>query len=187
MKTHTSTTPDNEKDFAQTPIWFIKSLQSFLSITFDLDVCAQALTAKAPLYFSLEDDVYYEQTSVRIGSDGLLCDWHKNNWANPPFSNIEPWMNKSAKEAGKGNQTCLIYPDNTETAYSRFAWQHADTIIRMPFRLGFLRPDGTPFLDKHGKKQGPQFPCAVALFTKIGLVAPTRVIYHDFREGFETK
>ena len=185
MKAYKSTTPDNEKDFAQTPVWLVKSLQIFLSITFELDVCAQQSTAKAPFYFSLEDPEKLHSSSTRIGSDGLLCDWKSHNWCNPPFSNIEPWMAKAVVEAEQGKQTYLIYPDNTETAYSRFAWQHADTIIRMPFRLGFIRPDGSPFLDKKGKKQGPQFPCAVALFTKIGLVAPTRVIYHDFRIGFE--
>lgn len=174
MKTHTSTTPDNEKDFAQTPWWLVFSLESFMGENFDLDVCAMKETAKCNNYYSLEE-----------GADSLKLGWHKFNFCNPPFTNIQAFMEKAVEEAKEGGSTCLIYPDNTETAYSRFAWQHADTIIRMPFRLGFIRPDGTPFLDKKGKKQGPQFPCAVALFTKIGLVAPTRVIYHDFRIGFE--
>lgn len=174
MKQTKSTTKASEKDCAQTPPWFIKSLESLLGETFKLDVCANKATAKGECYYSLDED----------GMDGLELPWSKVNWCNPPFSDIKPWLRRASFEAMKGHSTAVIFPDNTETEYSRFAFEGADTIIRMPFRLCFLRPDGTPFLDKHGKKQGPQFPCCVAWYTPIGVKSPTRTIYHDFREGF---
>lgn len=169
-----SNTPESEKDCAQTPWWFIRSVEHLIGSPFTLDVCAMETTKKAPLCYTLER-----------GESGLELGWGAMNWCNMPFSNIEPWIEKSASESADiGAMSMLLFPDNTETAYSRLAWEKADTIIRMPFRLNFLRPDGTEFLDKHGKKQGPQFPVVCAWFTPMGLKAPTRTMYHDFREGF---
>lgn len=170
MKEYKSNTPVKEKDLAQTPVWFIKSLEDFLGTRFALDVCALDVTAKAPDFLSLAN-----------GDDGLKDSWSDSNWCNPPFSDITPWVMKAKNEARCNRNTALIMPDNPDTKYCRAAWEYADTIIRMPFRLKFLRPDGTPFLDKKEKEQSPQFPCQVAWFTKIGLTAPTRMIYYDFR------
>lgn len=170
-----SSTPKNEKDFAQTPMWFVESLLDFIGKkNFVLDVCANKATSKGLNYFSLEEN----------GQDSLILDWAPNDFCNPPFSNIMPFIEKAAYEAAKGNQTCMIMPNNPETAYVRKAKELADTIIEMPFRLKFLRPDGGMFLDKKGKESGPLFSCLVAIFTPIGLKCPTRNIYHDFRIGF---
>jgi len=174
MNDNKSNTPANEKDLAQTPLWFIVSLQDYLRQGFTLDVCALPTTAKVFKYYSLEE--------VR---NGLKLPWDRLNFLNPPFSDILPWLNKAVIEAKLGNSTLAIFPDTTETKYSRYAAHFADTLIRMPFRLKFLRPDGTPFTDDKGRIQSPKFPVVAALFTPIGLRAPTRQIYHDFRIGFE--
>jgi len=174
MKNYNSNTPISEKDCAQTPPWFIASLEDLMAKEFDLDACALPQTAKAEKFYSLEND-----------QNGLELPWAPLTWCNPPFSDIQPWLEKAWREAEyDGNTTCVIMPDNTETGYSRYALEKADTIIRMPFRLQFLRPDGTRFLDKKGKPQSPQFPCQVAIFTALGNYAPTRQFYHDFRVGF---
>jgi len=171
MKDFSSTTPESEKDLAQTPEWFVRSLSGFTGIRFKLDACANESTSKCARYYSISERC----------EDGLALPWIDGTWCNPPFSNITPWIRKAASEADLGVRSAIIFPDNTETEYSRVAFELADSIIRMPFRLKFLRPDGSEFLDRKGKKQGPQFPCCVALFTKIGLVMPTRTAYYDFR------
>ena len=173
MNDNKSNTPKKEKDLAQTPLWFIGSLQAYLRQEFTLDVCALPTTAKAFKYYSLEE-----------GRDGLLLPWDRLNFLNPPFSDILPWLEKAVSEAKIGNSTLAIFPDNTETLYSRYAAHVADTLIRMPFRLKFLRPDGTPFTDDKGRIQSPKFPVVAALFTPIGLRTETRFVYHDFRKGF---
>lgn len=173
MNDNKSNTPASEKDLAQTPWWFIESAQSYFREQFSLDVCAQAATAKCDNYFSLES-----------GKDALELPWCWFNWCNPPFSDITPWIEKAALEADLGNQTVMIFPDTPETEYSRLAALHADTLIRMPFRLKFLRPDGEPFRDDKGRIQSPKFPVVAALFTPIGLKTATRFTYHDFRTGF---
>lgn len=175
MKNNQSTTKASEKNSAQTPWWFMESLQNYLGSSFDLDVCANKNTAKCHAYFSLEED----------GDNGLINSWHDINFCNPPFDNLSSWINKSVEEAGYHKSTAMLFPDTPETVYSRLAFDHADTIIKMPFRLKFLRPDGTPFLDGKGKPQGPQFACQVAWFTPLGLKVPTRTVYHDFRIGYK--
>jgi len=169
-----TTTPESEQDCAQTPWWFIKSLEDFTSLKIDLDVCCSASTAKAADFLSLEYDC-----------DGLKGSWDNVNWCNPPYSDVNPWVEKSYAESLGGNTTLMLIPDKSEVGYTRLAREHADTVIHMPFRLNFLRPDGTEFLDKNSKKQGPKFPVCVYIFTPQGLKMPIRDIYHDFRVGFK--
>ena len=75
----------------------------------------------------------------------------------------------------------MLIPDKPEVKYTRLCRTLADTIIHMPFRLNFLRPDGSEFLDKDGKKQGPKFPVMLVIFTPWGQAVPVRDIYIDFR------
>ncbi len=184
-----STTPEKEKDLAQTPWWFIKSLEARLERKIDIDVCALAKTAKAEIYYSLED-----------GNDALKSHWVEDYqecveqdfvyplaYCNPPFSDIHPWIDKSLEMVNVGADVAMLLPNNPETSYVRKAKRYAETIIEMPWRMRFLKPDGSEFLDKNGKKQGPKFSCLIALFTRHGLSNPTHHTYHDFREGFYGK
>lgn len=177
MKNSTSTTKLSEKNSAQTPCWFVDSLESYLGRDFTFDVCANKETAKCVGYYSLDEQ----------GDDALKLPWDTINFCNPPFSEITPFIEKAISEAKLGKSTAMIFPAVSETAYSRLAFDHADTIIKMPFRLKFLRPDGTPFLGPNGKIQGPQFACQVAWITPLGLKVPTRTVYHDFRIGYKDK
>lgn len=172
MKGHVSTTPENEKDFAQTPQWFFDALERHvMRRKFKLDVCAEMRTAKCKKYYTLQR-----------GQDGLKESWSSLNWCNPPFSNITPWVEKAVKETFKGKDSVMIMPNNPETEYVRMAKAAAQTIIEMPFRLQFVKPDGTPFLTKKGKPSTPQFSCLLALFTPLGLHTKSQNTYIDFRE-----
>jgi len=183
-----STTPESEKDLAQTPWWLINSVESFIGGKFDIDVCCLYETKKAPYYISLVD-----------GDDAMLKDWRGHDsegfdlerslaWCNPPFSSVMPFIERAVEQAELfSTTTVMIIPNNSEVTYRRKLKEVCDTFIEMPFRLQFLRPDGTPFLDKKGKPQGPKFSCAIGIITPIGLKVPSRVIEHDFRVGFYGK
>jgi phage N-6-adenine-methyltransferase len=171
MENHNTTTPEGEGDLAQTPVWFVEALQKYLQQDFDLDVCALARTAKCKQYYSLAER----------GEDALKLSWAITNFCNPPYSDIKPWIIKAGKEAMSGSTTAILIPDKPETDFTRTSRRISDTIIHMPFRLRFLRPDGTEFLDPKGKKQGPKFAVAVHLITPHGLKMPVRDVYVDFR------
>lgn len=175
-----STTPESEKDCGQTPKWLISSIESLLGNTFDLDVCCLPKTAKAKNFFSLEVD-----------QDCLKLPWVGNAygptlaWCNPPFSDVMTFIDRAVDQCEvHGTTTVMIIPNNPEVAYRRKLKEVCDTFIEMPFRLKFLRPDGSKFLDKNGKEQGPKFSCAVGIITPIGLRIPSRVVEYDFRAGF---
>jgi len=177
MNLNNTTTPESEQDCAQTPWWFIKSLEDYTNLKITLDVCCSPKTAKSFQFYSLDKN--------SNGINGLETSWVDVNYCNPPYSDIKPWVEKSWLESGRGNTTLMLIPDKPEVGYTRFAREHADTVIHMPFRLNFLRPDGSEFLDKNGKKQGPKFPVCVYIFTPQGLNMPVRDVYHDFRVGFK--
>ncbi len=56
------------------------------------------------------------------GFDGLLVDWGKSNYVNPPFGSIPPangkgrkrgmtaWVRKAIAEQAKGNRVVMVYP-----------------------------------------------------------------------------
>ena len=174
LENNNSNTPEEEKDLAQTPPEFVKALEKYLRISFRLDVCALKRTAKCGEYYSLAER----------SEDAFKLPWSPTaNFCNPPYSDIKPWVLKAAKEAMKGcSLTALLVPDKPETDYTRNARALADTVIHMPYRMKFLRPDGSGFVDKDGKPQGPKFACCVYIFTPWGLNQNIRDTYVDFRK-----
>lgn len=180
VNNHNSTTTESEKDLGQTPWWLIESLESFMGCKLELDVCCLHATSKADQYFTLESghDCFKEEWVNELGDRTVA-------WCNPPFSNVMPFIDRAVEQCKKhGTITAMIIPNNPEVAYRRKLKEVCDTFIEMPFRLKFLRPDGSKFLDRNGNEQGPKFSCAVGIITPVGLKVPSRVVEHDFRVGF---
>lgn len=183
-----STTPKEDKDLAQTPWWFIKSVEHYFESTIDIDLCCIPETAKAEYYYSLVN-----------GDDALESNWGEDalefgeenplGYCNMPFSNILPWIEKAEHEADTNNfSTIMLMPNTPETAYVRRIKKVAELVIEMPFRLRFLRPNGEPFISQTtGRENQPKFSCLLGLVTKEGLSQETRHTYHDFREGFKPR
>ncbi len=171
MDLNNTTTPPAEQDLAQTPWWFVKAVENWQGSKFTLDVCANAATAKCEAYYSLDE----------MGLNSLVLPWSTNNWCNPPYSNVMPWVQKARKEAKLGNRSVLLIPDKPEVACCRAAWTLANAVYHMPFRLNFLRPDGSQFTDKDGKKQGPKFPVWLCVFDSPEITGRPFVDYVDLR------
>lgn len=87
----------------ETPQDLFDKLNNFYQ--FQLDVCATEKNAKCPNFISPEQD-------------GLLQDWAKVNWMNPPYGReISHWIKKAFKEAEKGNKTVALLPSRTDTKW----------------------------------------------------------------------
>lgn len=155
MDLNNTTAPPDEADYAQTPRSFFDALQLMFGVVFDLDVCANAATAKCEAFYSLEER----------GLDGLALPWAPLNWCNPPYSDIMPWVEKAAAEALQGNTTYMLIPNKPEVNFCRAAFATASHLKYLPYRLNFLRPDGSRFRDAQGKGAGPKFPVYIVIFS----------------------
>jgi len=95
---------------------------------FDLDPAATAENAKAPLFYTREDD-------------GLTQPWAADRvWLNPPYGRIVgTWIGKAVAEVGSGNAglvVCLV-PARTGTAWWRAATSAASLVRFWPHRITF--------------------------------------------------
>lgn len=60
---------------------------------------------------------YFDPCPYHSDFDGLQIEWKQYNFVNPPYSNIEKWVDKCIAEALKGNEIVLLIPSRTETKY----------------------------------------------------------------------
>ena len=81
------------------------ALRTKQRISFDLDVCC--LNEYIPALH------YYKENEI----DGLNAPWRKLNWCNPPFKECRKWIRKAYLEQKRGNETVMLLPVRTETAY----------------------------------------------------------------------
>ena len=108
-----------------TPPDEVQAIAQWLGVTFDLDPCCRADTAKAPVFFTKAEN-------------GLTRPWFGHVWLNPPYSDPAPWVRKAAEETETGRcalvAACL--PASTDTA-----WFHEHVLGRaeIRFRRGRVR------------------------------------------------
>lgn len=105
----------------------IHQFQVDLAATFDNALCAS----------------YYDRES-----DALAHEWHRGavvGWLNPPYSSIDPWLEKARNEAGRGFTTvCLIPAPNGEKVYHKHVFGVASEVMWIEGRLAFIGLDGKP-------------------------------------------
>jgi phage N-6-adenine-methyltransferase len=95
---------------------------------FDLDPAASIGNAKAPVYFTRDDD-------------GLSEPWKGRIWLNPPYSrgSLRKWLAKARAEVGAGNAelvVCLV-PADRSTRWWRENAPAASLVRDWPHRIAF--------------------------------------------------
>lgn len=111
---------------------------------FDLDPCCTAQSAKAPRFFTKEDD-------------GLSQQWDGLVWMNPPYGRtIGQWMAKAYQSAQEGATVVCLVPSRTDTA-----WWHD---YAMKGEIRFIRGR----LKFGGHKNSAPFPSALVVFALTG-------------------
>ena len=137
----------NDQDWA-TPWWVIKGLEKKFGIKFELDVCTYPHTAKAPEFFT-EDD------------DALSKNWDKKVcWMNPPYGQVIPtWLTYAADQADKHkNKIFALVPARPDTQ-----WFHniatRGKIYFLKGRIPFVRPG-----EKDEEAKPGAFPSMIIVF-----------------------
>ena len=92
---------------------------------FDVDVCALPENAKAPVFFTPDDD-------------GLKQEWRGRCWMNPPYGRgIGDWMRKAYEASQAGAKVVCLVPARTDTAWWHdYAAKGAVTFIRGRLKFG---------------------------------------------------
>ena len=123
-------------DYKTPPVLYEKALKFFDLEKFDCDVCCSEKNIPANVYF------------IDGERNGLVEEWEKFNWCNPPFNECSKWIKKAYEEQQKGHVTCMLIPARTETKYFH------DYILNNPkVYIDWLRK-GYRFLDKDNKEMG---------------------------------
>jgi site-specific DNA-methyltransferase (adenine-specific) len=110
--------------------------------------------------------------------DGLKQNWKGEKvFVNPPFSNINSWVNKCYNEGIKENTiVVMIIPSRTDTRYWHNYVMKANEIWFCKGRVNFLLSGMKPM-------HGSTFPLAVIVFKRFNFGFPTiKSFYHKNRE-----
>lgn len=98
---------------------------------FTLDVAATAKNAKAPRFFTRDDD--------GLKQDWLICAAGGVAWMNPPYSEVRVWVTKAIEESARGLTLVALLPSRTDTRWFHALWAERDrcAVVFLPGRLRF--------------------------------------------------
>lgn len=96
--------------------------------------------------------------------DGLNIEWKKLNYCNPPFDNIEGFLEKTIFELAKGNTTIFLCPIRSNTKYwKRYVYPYASEYILISEKVKFISyEDNGEASDK--KNDGFPIPIVMLVF-----------------------
>lgn len=111
-----STTPQDEKDCWQTPLWVFDALD--MEFGFWLDAASSERNALCANFLTERDD----SLSREWNSYGAI-------WCNPPYSDISPWVEKAAEQCMAQRQpVVMLLPADISTGWFSAAMQTADEL-----------------------------------------------------------
>jgi len=165
-----------------TPWWLVRRCEHHIGKPFILDVCATADNAKAPKFFSPEQDGL-KQVWDRRGLPSidlktmLVTEYVGANWLNPPYGkDIGKWVDKARIEAEAGATVVCLLPARTDTRWFQENAPAAKEILFLRGRIHFEGVAGSV---------GAPFPSVLVIFEGDAREDPfaPRVRFVDWREG----
>jgi site-specific DNA-methyltransferase (adenine-specific) len=131
----------------ETPWPLVHALEARFGV-FTLDPCCRSETAKAPSFFTKEDD-------------GLTAGWVGRVFMNPPYSDIAPWVRKAHCEVtvGGADLVAALIPAATDTRWFQQWVAHKSHVLYIAGRVRFIGWKGTAITN-------PRTPNVVALYVR---------------------
>ena len=107
---------DLNKGVYVTPRAFLKAVNTVWPIGWDLacDETNNALVAIHGVVFRM--DGFTERDNALAMVWNQTTDW---NWANPPYSDIEPWVKKAYEESLLGAKIVMLLPQSHDANWAR--------------------------------------------------------------------
>lgn len=120
---HKSNTPINDRDLWQTPKQIFDALN--LEFNFSCDVAADIDNSLCDFHYDYHDDALNQQ-------------WFDNNWCNPPYSDVTPWINKAIEQLDCGRTTVMLVPADTSVKWFKLAYDSCNEVRFISGRISFL-------------------------------------------------
>lgn len=112
------------------------------------------------LYRQLNDEFQFtfDPCPLRSSFNGLLLHWHGNIYANPPYSNIAPFIRKGITEleCGRARIVVFLLPVRSDTRY----WH--ELILPKAKEIRFIKGR----LNFNETRSPAPFPCVIVVFCK---------------------
>ncbi|MEY0709343.1 phage N-6-adenine-methyltransferase [Providencia huaxiensis] len=124
-----SHTPKELRDRWQTPLPLFTALDA--EFGFYLDAAADRNNALCTHYLTEKDN-------------SLNCDWESYGaiFCNPPYSEIQPWINKAAEQCKKQLQPIvMLIPSDTSVGWFKSALETADEVRLIIGRISFIKAE----------------------------------------------
>jgi phage N-6-adenine-methyltransferase len=133
MKKHLDVHFSSARQDWATPPQFIQWLSRRWGVEFDLDVAASDMSAKAPKWFTINDDA-------------LTQEWSGTCWMNPPFGRaLEQFIDKAIIElkSGRAEEVWILVPARTETKWFHDkVMPNASNVFLIRGRFCFIAGEG---------------------------------------------
>lgn len=135
-----SKTPKEQRNLWQTPPGLFQYANKRWG-RFCVDLAANAQNAKCANY-------YGQRLPGFALVDGLTHSWSDDypggtGWLNPPYDDIDPWVEKAIDEATKGFSTVMLIPTPNGDARDALLLTAPTEITYIVGRVGYIRPNGT--------------------------------------------
>jgi len=110
----------------QTPVDIFKSLNR--EFEFTGDVAADHHNALTHDYFTEVDSAFDN-------------DWFSSSWCNPPYSKIQPWIDKAKIEHEKGKTIVMLVPADTSVKWFKDAYNSCNEVRFISGRISFVNAE----------------------------------------------
>lgn len=88
---------------------------------------------------------YFDPCPINPKFNGLEISWKSHNFVNPPYSQIDKWIDKALKERKKHHNSILLIPARTDTKWFRKLVENNVNIAFIQGRLHFNDKGPAPF------------------------------------------
>jgi phage N-6-adenine-methyltransferase len=137
-----------------TPPAFIEEIVRAFGGAIDLDPCTEPSNPAGARQF------------YTVADNGLMRLWRGRVFVNPPYSPLEPWVDKAIWSAAAGARIYMLLPVRTDAAYHQRLLAATTDVLFLRGRLKFARADG-------GEAGSPAFASMV-----VGLNVSTEPLQH---------
>jgi len=135
---YASKTPKELRDFWGTPDCIFTGLRERYNLTIDTAACEG--NSKLPIWFN-------DALALRWAD---FCAPDAGLWCNPPFSSVDPWVDKWIEAGLAGRNVVAIVNSQTGAYWYHKALDAASSIQYSRGRVGFLHPvTGKPVKDNN--------------------------------------